>query len=124
MLHRGLKMKWLFMVALTVVGCRTQALFDCADTVKKELPSPDGKYVALIIDRDCGATTSVSTRVVIRESAKSLELSDAPPVLVVKESSEISLNWDSPGTLAIDLPEGAGTYTKLETWQSIHIAYH
>lgn len=117
-------MKWLFMVALTVVGCRTQALFDCADTVKKELPSPDGKYVALIIDRDCGATTSVSTRVVIRESAKSLELSDAPPVLVVKESSEISLNWDSPGTLAIDLPEGAGTYTKLETWQSIHIAYH
>ncbi|MEZ5312883.1 MAG: hypothetical protein R2862_04110 [Thermoanaerobaculia bacterium] len=116
-------MKWLLLVALSFTGCQSQALFDCADTIKKELVSPDGRYVALVFDRDCGATTKVSTQIVIREAAKRVDLKEASPVLVVKEASEIALMWDSPGALTIDLPEDAETYTKRDAWQGIQIDY-
>ncbi|MEO8275761.1 MAG: hypothetical protein ABI639_06045 [Thermoanaerobaculia bacterium] len=116
-------MKWILVAALSFVGCQRQTHFDCADSVKRELISPDGRYVALMFERDCGATTSVSTLVAIRESRKRLDLKEARLILSLKESWDLALEWNSPQALTIHLPEGARTYTKLATWQGVQITY-
>src|SRR5262245_35356226 len=44
----------------TLYSC---ACFVCGNDVVAELPSPDGKYKAVVFVRDCGATTTWSTHV-------------------------------------------------------------
>lgn len=36
---------------------------DCANTIHREVASPNGKMKAVIFDRDCGATTGFNTQV-------------------------------------------------------------
>jgi hypothetical protein len=41
----------------------------CGNTILEEVPSPTGKYRAIIFQRDCGATTGYSTQVSILNSS-------------------------------------------------------
>ena len=53
---------WTFAFSLIwLTGCGL-----CSNTVKQEVKSPDGKYVATAFVRDCGATTAYSAQVHVR----------------------------------------------------------
>lgn len=67
---------------------------DCEDTTETEVKSPDGKYVATLYERDCGATTDFSTIVKLRESSASFKGDDLG-TFVVNGQPKIHLTWDS-----------------------------
>src|SRR5262249_37922210 len=53
----------LFLLVLTSIGCSV-----CNEDVKEEVKSPDGKYIAVVYMRNCGATTSIQFHVNLRRS--------------------------------------------------------
>lgn len=42
----------------------------CANTILRDLPSPDGRRHAVVFERDCGATTGFSTQISILPRAR------------------------------------------------------
>ena len=62
----------IFVVA-ALTRCDPGLFGDCGDTVKAEAVSPDGRYVAAVFERDCGATTNYSTNVSLREVRESFD---------------------------------------------------
>jgi len=45
---------------------------DCENEILTELPSPDGRLIAVVFERDCGATTDFSTQVSVLPKASRL----------------------------------------------------
>lgn len=103
-------------------GCDGGLFGDCADTVKAEAPSPDGRYVATVFERDCGATTDFSTHVSLREADEPFDPSTQTRVLTVAGKAAVDVEWSTEGALSVALP-AAETFTKLETWRDVRIVY-
>lgn len=72
----------------------------CTNTLKAELVSPDGKYVATAFVRDCGATTSYSPQVHLRPFGEKAGM--LGNVFIGNRSDEIRIVWLSAGQLVID----------------------
>src|SRR5262245_31338100 len=70
-----------FLGALLVACAAFMACGLCDDSVITESESPGGKYVASVVERNCGATTDYASHVRIRLSDSSLRRGD--DVLVV-----------------------------------------
>jgi len=79
------------------------ALTGCGDlntnTIKSELKSPDGKYVATAFIRDAGATTSWSPQVHLRQVGERMER--IGNVFVGYRSPNIQIEWLSSSQLVV-----------------------
>lgn len=78
----------------------------CRHSVTKESASPDGAYRAILVEGDCGATTSKATHVVIRsaEYGESVPISERElreSVLISQGELEAEFLWPSPNTLLV-----------------------
>ena len=83
-----------------VAGC--QRLFDCVDTVKRRVVSPEYKNAVVVLERDCGATTSVSTIIRVTPASSSSNGSEKQSIFVCKgEASRVDAVWLSERELAI-----------------------
>jgi hypothetical protein len=71
----------------------------CLNTIKSEIKSPDGKYIATAFIRDCGATTSFSPQVHLRPTGKRDAL--IGNVFVGNRSDSIRIEWLSSTNLVI-----------------------
>jgi uncharacterized protein DUF5412 len=71
----------------------------CANTVVREVTSPDGRYTATAFIRDCGATTSYSPQVYLRRAGESAGTTGN--VFVGNRSDEIEISWASAKELVI-----------------------
>lgn len=104
-------------------GCDNVLFGDCTDAMKAEARSPDGRYVATVFERDCGATTDFSTHVGIRKNDKLMMFSEQVSVLTIKGRETVDVEWSTDETLLISLPK-AKTFTKLQAWRDVKIVYH
>lgn len=84
-----------FWASLALSGCADL----CSNTVKSEVASSDGKYVATAFIRDCGATTGLSPQVYLRPAGERTALRGN--VFVGDHSDKIRIEWLSASHLVI-----------------------
>jgi hypothetical protein len=113
------------LLAVIALGaCDCGLLGDCVDSVKTEVVSPDGRYVATIFERNCGATTDYSTHVALRRADEPFDPSDRARVLTVAGRAVIDVEWTAAAALSLSasLPP-AKTFGKLSAWRDVQISY-
>src|SRR6266576_6907498 len=94
----------LLAACLAILGCIFQG---CGEELKAEAASPDGKVVATVWERNCGATTSFIAHVNLRPSNEAFrEDSDGVikegQVFVIRGPGDrIKLVWQDPRRLVI-----------------------
>ena len=85
---------------LCLNGCSLNLTGDCAETTKAQTVSPDGKYVATVYERDCGATTDFSTIVNVRLSNAKFSEKEGD-IFIVRGQPTVNLTWESSTGLKI-----------------------
>lgn len=99
-----------------LVGCSSL----CQDTVVSKHSSPDGRFVAVVFYRNCGATTPFTTEISVMRSGEDavsegpegniLSMTDPPgskETLSRNGVIEARVTWKSPQLLAISTPRRA-----------------
>jgi len=119
--HRPLLL--LLPLAFTLGGCGFLLRSGCDNTIKSEKRSPDGKYVATLFERNCGATTDFSTIVQLHESSEKLKGDDLG-ILVVKGQHEIDLTWDGNSSLRLQCNDcrSDDIFKQERKWKDVEIS--
>ena len=95
---------WLLFAALPQVSCGSFGIGMCGNEELMRLKSPDGLLDAVMFERDCGATTSVSTQVSIVQAGR--QLRNEGGNLFVSSGPVVSIGWQAPRTLLISQNPG------------------
>lgn len=88
----------------------------CSDTILSEATSPDGRWIATLFERDCGATTSYSTQLNLRPADKRFKSDKQPSAIVVRTEGCIQFWWEGQSDLLVQLPDDARIFMQ-ERWQ-------
>lgn len=69
----------------------------CGNEILHQSYSPDGQYKVIVFERDCGATTGLSTQASILPKRKSLSDSDAGNALICDDDGRknVRVEWES-----------------------------
>ena len=103
----------------------------CGEEVVKEQHSPDGRYVALLMERNCGATTRYADHINIRPATKRFSTNFFAGTITEGEvftlenrngGGPVQLEW-AGRTLKIHYPANEGVFKKQPTWNDVDIAY-
>jgi len=79
---------------ITVYVTRSRFIdFDCDETVINTFYSPATNYVALLYERDCGATTPITTILNIQPYTKEINLRKGAEILVVRGRTSVLVKW-------------------------------
>ena len=90
------------LLAVCVSGCGL-----CSERVVQTRLSSDGKVVATVVVRDCGATTSEVTLILIKSRYRWLGL-DEKVVANLKYTHDVDVNWLASDQLVINCKSCAG----------------
>jgi hypothetical protein len=120
-------MKVIALILLVGLGTVALGLFfasDCEDTIKTEVKSPDGKYVATLYERDCGATTDFSTIVNLRDSSARFKGDDLG-VVILKGQHKLDLVWDGNRKLRLQCHDCRtdDIFKQEKVWKDIDISF-
>ena len=89
------------------------------------IPSPNGKMVAVVFGKDCGATTSISYHVSILASGESLP--EKGNILVADKSSGYSEKfkpvWHGNHELEVIIPPKARVFTKNNQLYGVNLTF-
>ena len=73
----------------------------CKDEILEEAASPDGKWTATVLTRDCGATTAEYMAVNLHDSKhKNLDVENE--VFVTKYVHRLHVSWNGNDSLVLD----------------------
>jgi len=96
----------------------------CANEVHSESVSPDGRYIASVIERNCGATTDYVTAVQIRGARSAFSGRTWDDVFRVGGVATVRLSWDGSNHLLVARPHRPSqTFAASSTWDDIRITY-
>ena len=73
----------------------------CKDEILEELPSPDGKWTAAVLTRDCGATTAEYMTVNLHDFEHE-HLDPENDVFVTKYVRRLHVTWNGNDRLILD----------------------
>ncbi len=106
-------------VLIFLLGCNP-----CKEEIWSSVASPDGRWLAVTVMRDCGATTGEILSVNVRP-ADNKNLSQENNALVIKHGYAISTSWKDATTLKIECSECVAKEiaTKQDHVGPIHIQY-
>jgi hypothetical protein len=104
---------------------------DCRNRVIKEYPSPDGKRIAVLFERNCGAGTDFSQQIsILASGAKptgggNTFVSDDNHGAARKgqDGTYVALRWLSSHDLLIGYEAGARTFKKAANVDGVDIVY-
>jgi hypothetical protein len=112
-------MPWLLLLSL--IGCGS---FLCGNDILQEVSSPDGKYVATVFERNCGATTPYLRIVSLRAAGKSFDAEVYNDwVFKISEQYKIEIKWSDIDKLDIMYAGGGEVSTHVDSWNKIKISY-
>ncbi len=103
--------------ALLLCGCSM-----CGNEIGYEELSPDGKFKAVVFERDCGATTRASTQISILPKSESLT-NEAGNIFIAKGDLRIAMQWISTTELSVTYPPGTTVFRKQEQKDGITIRF-
>jgi len=95
--------KLLSVVLVVLLGCHL-----CDETELERTISPDGKWVAVTIMRDCGATTSEVVSIDVRPIAESSARQENI-VMLVKHEQIPDVEWLSNSVISVNCPHCPST---------------
>jgi hypothetical protein len=111
------------LVLLGVLSCRETVLFEnCDDTIKAEARSPDGRYVASVFERNCGATTNYSTLVSLRDATQNFAPGEQGWVFVLSGQADVTLTWESDRLLKVSSTRREA-FRSESTWRDVQVSY-
>jgi hypothetical protein len=91
-----------------------------------ERNSPDGRYIATVFERNCGATTDYVTAINIRPSDEPFDDGARHDVLSISGLPPVKVEWAAPRALVIQLPTLLGKerlYGQSLFWRDVKITY-
>src|SRR5688572_3575620 len=96
----------LFMLAFGLTGCGPL----CSEKKGAEVTSPSGKHLAVLLERNCGATTGFVSHLNIRSRSHSFSLNSAGTitdgeVFTTNGQHKIELSWKDDSHLDVVCPE-------------------
>jgi hypothetical protein len=103
----------------------------CGEDVISEETSPDGRYIAVLFERNCGATTPYVDHINLRLATMKFntEFFDGTitsgEVFTVARRNEgrVRFGWSGPRHLEIESPESEGNYHHQSDWRDVRIEY-
>ena len=110
------------LVVLIIYLCYLARDFPCENITEKEVLSLDGRYIATLFERNCGATTDFVTIVSIRDKDKAFRPETDSRVLVIEGSSLVDMHWVSQNTLTLKY-NAHEPFLKNERWGDISIEH-
>ena len=132
MRNRSFAVSWAFagVLLLGSGGCALQ--MECANSILSDLPAPDGRHRVVTFDRNCGATTSISTQVSVLAPGEPLEGSGnvftidgafGPGRLTPRQGQALEVRWVDPQTIEIRYDARARTGAKVPQLEEITVRY-
>ena len=111
------------MLSLSNWGCEL-----CVDELKVEFKSPEGRYVAAVFERNCGATTEYITHLNLREArgkfkADSNGVISEGEVCTIEGLAEIKVTWLSETLILIEMSGVEQVSAKEKSWKDVTISY-
>jgi hypothetical protein len=115
------------------VGCNMLLDSMCSNQVISQAKSPGGSFVAVVFQRDCGATTGFSSQVSLHRTwlprgnssgnvfVSDTNLGEAPSG--IGGGPEVNLKWQSANELIISHHAKARTFLTEPQWGSVKINY-
>lgn len=97
------------------------SFFDCQDSVLQEKHSPDEKYIATLIERNCGATTDYTTIVNLRRGGAELD-SKKDNVLVLEGKRSVTLLWNGENQILL-VYSAKDIFHKERKWAGIRVVH-
>lgn len=80
----------------------------CDDELYSAKRSPGGKWVLVVLVRDCGATTPAYTHISVGTATHSLELpEDLETICISKSEGKITADWVSENQIVVKAPSGS-----------------
>ncbi|MGZ4789109.1 MAG: hypothetical protein ACXVZX_11375 [Terriglobales bacterium] len=120
-------------VALIMLAGYTFTLGMCGNSVAREVPSPDGKWKAVIYERDCGATTDFSTQVSVLEARD--DVGDESGNVFITDSNHgavpisgigvinVDVLWRSNSEVRVRYPSAARVFKKETRISGVSVSY-
>lgn len=110
------------LVCLMAAGCMGP---ECGNVVLGEYISPDGKKVASLFERNCGATTSLAQIVTIRDSGSAFKGNNTEDfIFIMRGQQKIEIQWENSIHLVIKRPTNAkDIFKELKSWKENEISY-
>lgn len=108
---------------LSFVQANCSYLTQCEDSVTRQSASPDGRSKAVLLVRNCGATSDYST--IVKVLSKSDSDDDGDEVFIVKGDPEIRLSWQGDSELKItcDVCSTEQIFKRIFSLQGVSINY-
>jgi hypothetical protein len=102
----------------------------CGEEIKEEQRSPDGRYVAVLMERNCGATTRYVEHINIRPANRSFSTSFFAGTttegeiftLEDRNGGPVQFEWAGK-TLRVHYPADGRIVRKQPNWNDVDIAY-
>lgn len=124
---------WIVVLIISVVISASTLAFAtvagvllCAERKGAEIPSPDGRYAAQVIETNCGATTSFATGVILTDRRQPLPL----PYIRYEsifgydgKASGLSVIWQDSRQLVIKFARCTRVSDQRSVWHDIQITY-
>jgi hypothetical protein len=103
----------------------------CGEEIKGEQRSPDGRYVAVLMERNCGATTRYVEHINLRRTDRKFSsgfldgtIKDGEIFTLETRDDGGSVEFEWVGrVLTIHYPADEGVFKKQTTWKDVEIAY-
>ncbi len=109
------------LLMLMLTGCSN--LF-CSNDIIKEVVSPDGKFVATVFDRNCGATTPYLRIVSLRAAKNSFDAESYNDwVFKIKGQPKVEISWTAIDKLSINYAGSGEAPTLVDSWKEVKISY-
>lgn len=96
----------------------------CQNTLYEDITSPSSEYKVVVFERDCGATTRISSQVSIIKTGKDLPNSPGNIFISETDSNNLKVNWLSAHHVEISFPENIRTFKQEEKWKGVKISYN
>lgn len=106
---------------LLLAGCDS---FLCGNDVLHERASPDGKYVATVFERNCGATTPFVRAVSLRPAGTKFVPGDFDAwVFSIQNQPDLDVSWEGDLSLVVHSSSYYETGTKLAGWRDVSVTF-
>jgi hypothetical protein len=96
--------------------------FNCVHRVLSEAPSPDGRYVATVSERGCGATTRDYRVVSIRRMGSRFDGENHKSwIFWMENQPEIKADWPGKRQLTVTYSATTGKKVEVPRWKDVVI---
>lgn len=108
-------------LTLMISGCGS---FLCGNDIFQEVVSPDGKFVATVFERNCGATTPYLRIVSLRLANTSFDAEASDDwVFKINGQPKVQILWSDIDNLSISYTGSGEAPTLIYSWKQVKVNY-